>query len=146
MQISRAQNRVQSWVLFVRNLSRERLQSVVHSVCGHKAITARKLLTPLDYVMPFKKLHRFQITCWAYLGCSWEPQKKILTFMRATPEPLYLMQALYCLWGWWKKNRRGCYFHSLVSTAKNVLLNMPFSVVMISMYILNRKFHMLLTW
>lgn len=87
MQISRAQNRVQSWVLFVRNLSRERLQSVVHSVCGHKAITARKLLTPLDYVMPFKKLHRFQITCWAYLGCSWEPQKKILTFICATPEP-----------------------------------------------------------
>lgn len=63
MQIPVAGNRVHSWVLFVRNLCRERLQNVVHSVCGQKAITARKLLTPSDYVMPFKKLHRFHITC-----------------------------------------------------------------------------------
>ena len=56
-----------------------------YSVCGQKAITARKLLTPPDYVMPFKKLHRFRITCCAYLGFSWDPQKRILTFMHTTP-------------------------------------------------------------
>lgn len=91
MQILAAENRVHSWVLFIRNLCRERLQSVVHSVCGQKAITARKLLTPSDYVMPFKKLHRFHITCCVYLGFSWEPQKKILTFMHTTPKP-----CIYC--------------------------------------------------
>lgn len=63
MQISAAQKEVQSWVLFVRNLTGKDGESVVQAVCGHEAITARKLLTPLDYVMPFKKLHRFQITC-----------------------------------------------------------------------------------
>lgn len=59
MQIPAAAERkkkwVHSWVLFVRNLCRERLQNVVHSVCGQKAITARKLLTPSDYTMSFKK-------------------------------------------------------------------------------------------
>lgn len=32
-----------------------------------------------------KKLHRFRITCWAYLGFSWEPQKK--SWHSCTPPP-----------------------------------------------------------
>lgn len=118
MQIPVAGNRVHSWVLFVRNLCRERLQNVVHSVCGQKAITARKLLTPSDYVMPFKKLHRFHITCWAYLGFSWEPQKKILTFMHATPQ-LCIYCRLYFVCGDDDRRReRGCRVPSLVGAAK----------------------------
>lgn len=87
----KTKNRVHSWVLFVRNLCRERLQNVVHSVCGQKAITARKLLTPSDYAMSFKKKrggerktaqisHHMLSIPRLQLGAS----EEILTFMRAT--------------------------------------------------------------
>lgn len=67
-----------------------------------------------------KKLHRFHITCWAYLGFSWEPQKKSWHSCAPPPSaPLYLLRALFCLRGRWQAKRRGCWVPSLVSTGKH---------------------------
>lgn len=52
---------------WLESSTKEYCISAVHSGCGQKAITAERLAPP-DYVMPFKKLHRFHISCWAYLG------------------------------------------------------------------------------
>lgn len=91
------------------------MQNVVHSVCGQKAITARKLLTPSDYAMSFKKRkkataqisHHMLSIPRLQLGAS----EEILTFMCATslnpPIPQPCCVRLYFVCGDDDRRREG---------------------------------------